>query len=222
MINKYFLAKMNIPAYLKKFLYVNSESEHEELPDGYTRVEYIESTGTQYIDTNFIPNQDTRIKVKIMTKDISGVTNKTVFGSRESPNSKNYSLTMGNGSQNSWWTGYGTSNIGTNSYALRDTLYEIEKNKNVTILNGSVLATNQSQTFTCSSNLYLFCMDQRGPTFYSNIELYYCKIWENGVLVRNMIPCKNPSNVAGMYDTVNKVFYTNAGSGSFNAGPVVH
>ena len=207
-------AKANSLNYLKAF----GKCEQIRLPVGYTQVEYLESTGTQYIDTNFIPNQDTRIKVKIMTKDISGMANKTVFGSRVSANSKHYSVTMGNGSQNSWWTGYGTSNIGTNSYALRDTLYEIEKNKNVTILNGSVLATNESQTFTCSSNLYLFCMNQSGPTFYSNIELYYCKIWENGVLVRNMIPCKNPSNVVGMYDTVNKVFYTNAGTGTFTAG----
>lgn len=191
------------------------------LPTGYTQVEYIESTGTQYIDTNFIPNQDTRIKVKIMTKDISGMTNKTVFGSRESATSKHYGVTMGNGSQNLWWTGYGTGSIGTNSSALGDTLYEIEKNKNVTILNGSVLATNQSQTFTCSSNLYLFCMNQRGPTFYSNIELYSCEMWDNDILVRNFIPCKNPSNVVGLYDTVNDVFYTNAGTGTFIAGAEV-
>ena len=31
------------------------------MPSGYTEVEYIESTGTQYIDTGFTPNQDTRM-----------------------------------------------------------------------------------------------------------------------------------------------------------------
>jgi hypothetical protein len=207
--------------YLDEPLRKTSKLPTGKLPTGYTQVEYIRSTGTQYIDTNFIPNQDTRIKVKIMTKDISGMVNKTVFGSRESANSEHYGVTMGNGSQNSWWTGYGTSSISTNSYALRDTLYEIEKNKNVTILNGSVLATHQSQTFTCPSNLYLFCMNQSDPKFYSNIELYLCKIWDNDVLIRNFIPCKNPSNVIGMYDTVNDVFYSNAGTGSFIAGAEV-
>ena len=192
-----------------------------KLPTGYTELEHIRGTGTQYIDTNFIPNQDTRIKVKIMPKDISGMTNKTVFGSRVSATSKHFGLTMGSGSQNLWWTGYGTDLIATNSSASRDTLYEIEKNKNVTILNGSILATSQSQTFTCPSNLYLFCMNQSGPTFYSNIELYLCEIWDNDVLVRNFIPCKNPSNVIGMYDTVNDVFYSNAGSDSFIAGAEV-
>ena len=35
-----------------------------------------------------------------------------------------------------------------------------------------------------------------------------------------MIPCKNSSNVVGMYDLVNAEFYTNAGTGSFIAGEV--
>ena len=30
------------------------------LPSGYTQYEYIESSGTQYIDTGFKPNQNTR------------------------------------------------------------------------------------------------------------------------------------------------------------------
>ena len=36
-----------------------------------------------------------------------------------------------------------------------------------------------------------------------------------------MIPCKNPSNEIGMYDLVNDVFYSNAGTGSFIAGAEV-
>ena len=43
-----------------------------------------------------------------------------------------------------------------------------------------------------------------------------------GVLVRNFIPAKrNSDNVLGLYDLVNNVFYTNAGSGTFIAGPEV-
>ena len=32
------------------------------LPSGYTQVEYIESTGTQYIDTGYIPNNNSEIE----------------------------------------------------------------------------------------------------------------------------------------------------------------
>ena len=52
------------------------------------------------------------------------------------------------------------------------------------------------------------------------MKLYYCKIWDNGSLVRNFIPCKNTSGTLGLYDAVNNVFYTNAGTGTFTAGPI--
>ena len=52
------------------------------LPSGYTQYEYIESSGTQYIDTGFKPNQDTRVVMKTqLTADAS---TSWVFGARNS------------------------------------------------------------------------------------------------------------------------------------------
>lgn len=49
-----------------------------------------------------------------------------------------------------------------------------------------------------------------------NIRIYYAKIWDDGILVRNFIPAvRNDDGVIGMYDQVNDVFYTNDGTGSF-------
>ena len=39
------------------------------------------------------------------------------------------------------------------------------------------------------------------------------------MLVRNMLPCKNERGIVGMYDTVEKKFYNNNGTGTFIAGP---
>ena len=51
---------------------------------------------------------------------------------------------------------------------------------------------------------------------------YYARIKVNSILVRNMIPCyRIADNIAGMYDTVNNVFYTNQGTGTFIVGPDV-
>jgi hypothetical protein len=53
-------------------------------------------------------------------------------------------------------------------------------------------------------------------------RLFKCNIYNGGQLVRNFIPAKRRSdNIVGLYDAVNKQFYTNAGSGSFTAGPVL-
>ena len=35
------------------------------LPDGYTQLEYIQSSGSQYINTGFKPNQDTKISITV-------------------------------------------------------------------------------------------------------------------------------------------------------------
>lgn len=58
----------------------------------------------------------------------------------------------------------------------------------------------------------------------SSATIYYCKIWDNGNLVRNLIPCKRDSNnTLGMYDVVNNVFYSNINTEGevFTAGPEV-
>lgn len=42
---------------------------------------------------------------------------------------------------------------------------------------------------------------------------------KNNVLIRNMIPCYRKSDgEIGMYDTINNIFYTNFGTGSFLKG----
>ena len=50
-----------IPVYLKYYIYRNSKQG--KLPSEYQQVEYIESTGTQYIDTGINPISSTRIDI---------------------------------------------------------------------------------------------------------------------------------------------------------------
>lgn len=39
------------------------------LPEGYAEVQYIQSSGTQYVDTGFKPNQDSRVLIKLSTSE---------------------------------------------------------------------------------------------------------------------------------------------------------
>jgi hypothetical protein len=52
-------------------------------------------------------------------------------------------------------------------------------------------------------------------------KLYVCRIYDKFTLVRDFVPCKNSSGTIGLYDLVNNQFYSNAGSGTFTAGPVI-
>lgn len=221
MINKYFLAKMNIPAYLKKFLYVNNESEQGELPDGYTQVEYLESTGTQYIDTGFKPTGNTKLKIKVQLPTQTNV-QQGVFGASRGNNGR-FGLFTGS-RVDALRVNYDTGgSLGGSTTPIPNfnatNVNEIEMS-NKLIINDVLVKEVDKASFQGLVNLYLFCNNNGGtPQLIMTGMIWYCKIWDNDVLVRNFIPCINQSNVVGMYDTVNDVFYANAGTGAFNAGP---
>jgi len=68
---------------------------------------------------------------------------------------------------------------------------------------------------------YLFNASGSYPSGYANakMRLYYCRIYDGDMLVRNFVPCRrNSDGVLGVYDRVNDVFYANAGSDTFTAG----
>lgn len=41
----------------------------------------------------------------------------------------------------------------------------------------------------------------------NSLDIYYIKVWQNGVLTRHLIPCLNNSNQKGMYDIVSNTFF---------------
>jgi hypothetical protein len=51
------------------------------LPSGYTEVEYIESSGTQYIDTDFKPKYNSRVVMDV--SDVSSDGWSALFGARD-------------------------------------------------------------------------------------------------------------------------------------------
>ena len=85
----------------------------------------------------------------------------------------------------------------------------------------NTLSTN---TFQTPSNITIFALNRNWSVReYSTYKLHYLKIRDNGTLVRNFVPCYRKSdNVIGLYDLVNKQFYTNAGSWTFTKWPDVN
>ena len=183
-----------------------------KLPSGYTELEYIQSSGTQYIDTSFKPNQNTRIVADMKLEDKTSTF--VLFGSRASVSSLRYEFLSNSGLFHS---PYNTS-AGSTMTATLDKII-IDKNKNVTSVNNNIFSTFSPSTFQCNWNLYLFAVNNNGAaTLQAHAKLYSCKIYDNDTLIRNFIPCKNPSGVVGLYDLVNNQFYQNAGTGTFTAG----
>ena len=196
------------------------KAEWRGLPSGYMQVEYIESSGTQYIDSMFKPNQDTRVVLDFqVTAENSDLSANVVFGARSSASSKAFAVqwnTSNDNFQHFYNNGY--DNLDFGKFDIRQI---VEMNKNVFSLNGET-HTRTYASFQCAYALYLFALNNAGTVaFYSKMRLYSCQIYDNGTLIRDYVPCLNASGTAGLYDMANGVFYTNAGTGGFVPGVIV-
>lgn len=185
------------------------------LPSGYTRLEYIKSTGTQYIDTGVIGSSNVRTVVDFKVHSLGRGTT-FVFGSQGTDSVR---YTLGMTSAGVFRSDYGTQLSSGPSVSL-ETRYLTDKNGNVCAI-GTDTIINTASTFTGTTNIYLFGRSYSSIS-YSEISLYSCQIYINDVLTRDFIPCKNADGVVGLWDNVNSSFYANAGTGIFTAGPVVN
>ena len=197
------------------------------LPTGYTQLEYIESTGTQYIDTGYTPTTaGYSANVKFM---LTGDTlnNQTIIGFNTVLSNVRERMSFGLNGTARVVFGYGNgsteySNDGSGVIQL-NRLTEI----NVNFVTSASLRINGTEyfstsTFTRANSTSVYLMKVNGSEQSSTGRWYSAQIYnQNNELVRNFVPAKNASGVVGMYDTVNNRFYENAGSGSFIAGPTV-
>lgn len=193
------------------------------LPDGYTQLQYIESHGTEYIDTGFKPNQNTRLVVDVGEPtsgyDLQNVF-QCIFGARTTYYVDAYNFFMrSDGTGNPSLDDYGTTRQNTETEFTYDRA-TIDKNKNVTSIN-STTYTHTEQTFACPYTLYIFgCNTSDTVTFMCTVRFYSMRIYSssedgNDLLIRNFIPVKNPDGEYGLYDLVDGKFYSNAGTGAF-------
>lgn len=170
----------------------------------YTRLEYIEFTGTQYIDTGFSVNQNTQLIMKIKSCTSS---NNYPFGSQESDSNGNLKLFWVSNNQIGW----GNQTSTTELFDLNNNLTcDINFNKGSLEINGSTVWTPSQEIFQSGLNLYLGKINNT----YNSIDfvfvglVYSCQVYDNGVLIRDYIPALRYDGIAGLYDSVNDTFYT--------------
>jgi hypothetical protein len=200
------------------------------LPSGYTQVDYIESSGTQYIDSGILPSENIGFEIDFTPhNDMNKTTAKTIFGSRTTWKSNGYQLTTyTEGSLNGGHFLFGTNN--TASLIRHSAYMQKDVRCQISFLNGVFKSANGNETniqgtfSNVNKNIYLFgCIENANPFELSTTTLYKLKFYDNNVLIRDFIPCyRNSDNVVGMYDIVNNVFYTNQGTGAFTYGSVVN
>lgn len=208
----------------KMFINVNS------LPDGYTKLEYIQSTGTQYIDTQYLCSPTTVPNTRYV---LEGYASNIAVGNNWWANgiggNDNLSFYVGLNYYNSalyFVYGDGKAGVRTNSTGSYNTRYKWDLDMyhstyKVWDSTGTQLLvdiTPDKQTPTASQYLTLcrwrYAAGSTGYLF--SMRIYNVELYTSDALKMKLVPAlRNSDSKPGLYDVVNDCFYTNDGTGEF-------
>lgn len=196
------------------------ERESSILPAGYTQKEYLQTSGEQVINTEYTPQTDVlRIEMRILYQ----LQQYKVF-----IDSRLISL-WAQTSILDLWTDTNRNGLYSNAAIITmtsDEIYDIiiehnTTNKILKINDVEFSDTNVTQIADTNNPIYLLAGKYSNAQPISNFDyfytgrMYYCKIWDNDILVRDFIPAVRDSDgKVGFYDLVTNQFYTNAGTGA--------
>lgn len=184
------------------------------LPSEYQEVEWIGSgTGGGYINTEYIPNADTKARIKVKIKNTAESLNIAVV--------PNYGFTYDK-SSNSYGTRFGyTSTTSSGVTPSINDFDEIELSKNGAIINGIDVPTNIYTSWKNNLELLLFKYAVDSIFGYTSgyVQIAEFKIWEGETLLIDFVPCYRKSDGhIGMFNLISETFFENAGSLSLEKG----
>ena len=204
------------------------------LPSAYQRIRYLESTGTQYINTGKIPTDNTRMQLKYYTTSTGSF---YCAGARSGSSTVYFAQSGATSGAKVSCTVNGTSVTAEDSEGVdfkrvsSGQLFEIMIQTNTdSTYDYSIVDYTHNKYFrttgvsytpmgTVSDPICLFALNSSCVVSGTN-RCYYFKLYKNGRIIVDGVPCYRKSDgVAGLYDLVTGIFFTNSGSGEFVKGP---
>lgn len=196
---------------------IEGNSKQQLLPDEYQPVEYIQSSGTQYLEIDYYATQDTdsRAKYQLTTKEEATM----LFGSRKTGSVDFYGFNWGGVQPRKYYNSYYGATL--TSIEIDTGVHTMYKDGGTLYIDNTKINTRgEGTSFTTPQKMIVFGCNTNGTIgLFSSAKLYSLQFYDNDVLSVNLVPCYRKSdNVVGMYDTVNNKFYTNKGTGDFDKG----
>lgn len=175
------------------------------------RIEYLESTGTQWIDTGIVPDNDTGLCIKAYS---SNSTDSYVVGLRNNSQKTRWCIGHASGGY------YFAINV-TNSYRCNQNPLEMFLN----YLNSKTFSVHgygdrglSSLSFVPAYNIRMFGSAGVVASYSKWAgRIYYLQITQGESVVMNLIPVR-VGTVGYMYDKVSKQMFGNDGTGGFILG----
>ena len=188
----------------------NGNIEEMILPEGYKECEYIENTGTQYIDTGVIGASNIKI-------NLTGIFTEATFitGSRnlDYPSIRYNAIGI--------FANPGFYDFQFDRYqyyynSRTDDMTTLQLSRDGVYINNKLELEVSQEEWQGEFNITIFGVNSRGQIQYSGgYKLYSYKMYENDILIRNFIPCLDENGRPCMYDAVSKQPFYNQGSGEF-------
>ena len=196
------------------------------VPSAYTEVAYLQSSGTQFINTGFVFQSDLSRRIEIKFRLLSdrahsvGGTYDSAIGLTSMFGFPTY--VDGNGLYEMLTTYYNSASgaaVGTDmTVVFNDASHNVTEN-------GTQVLALASGVYNCSRPFYLFGVNFDGSlAFGGSTRIYSFKYYNalTNTLLAEYVPCiRKSDNVAGFWDTVSETFKTNDGSGTFTTGSTV-
>lgn len=194
------------------------------LPEGYTAVDYIQTSGSQRIDTGVKSSASVGLSADFCLVDASTIQN---LANVYDPY-KNYQLMVlaasSYGSPNgAVWFVCGYSAIQYFKKADTDRhVYHFNADGQYTVEMDGIQykkADPSKTTFPADArNLWLFVRNSPSFDGYARVKLYSCAIYDGGRKIRDFKPCLDADGVPCLYDLISKTAFYNQGTGSFTWG----
>lgn len=205
------------------------QTEQPDTPQ-YREVEYIESTGTQYIDTLWKASVSTpTLQIGFMLTET--LNTNAICGSEDLESDCRFLFrlcgTKDGGSRMAFSCGYGANNGAAYFDLTIGKLYKYvwtmsgAKNTLKPVGGYAKSLTFKDYLIDCTAHPKTLNIFQCTGTDRSCIKLYYLKITESGTLVRDFIPVVDGNNVPCLYEKVEGKLYYNQGEGEFLYGELV-
>lgn len=196
-----------------------------EVPTGYTQLKWIQSSGTQIINTGVHPTLETKVSIKFCYHSGTFSSYVAPTGSAN-PTLSIFAKNSITSSMGYWGFGNKTDFTTISPYQATDDVptYTLDKT-NATIEQANI----PTRTAACGATAMSGSADTTIGIFgryngttaerMSPIRFFREKIWDNGTLIRDFVPAmENSTQTIGLYDIVNNIFYTNQGTGTFESG----
>lgn len=198
------------------------KNEPYSLPAGYTQCSYLQSNGTQWIETGVVPTIETGVYLK--TQHLSNGdhypfgawTSSSCFfnAPRFNTSSKLATYAFGTGNQSCFYYDKADDLVYTSTMNLYN-------DRKVNIISGDTVwrgVISVTPTATITRTMWLFSFNMDGATINATYgkfagRIFRAKITQGDYLAHDFVPCLDESNRPCMYDIVTQTPYYNQSGG---------